>query len=117
MILKAEIVENVLIVTLGKLYGNDTISDIVKLDKSEKTHNVESIIIDCTNLQGLDSMGPELFLMKSKFKKNGEHRNFVFCGLNKDGEENFNYFAHGCGYESIINLSTLNEALNYVRKK
>ncbi len=116
MSLKAEIVENMLIVTLGELYSNDTISDIVKLDKSEKTHNVESIIIDCTNLQGLDSMGPELFLMRAKFKKAGEHRNFVFCGLNKDGEDTFNYFAQGCGYENIINFSTLNEALNFVRK-
>jgi len=116
MLLKTEIVENVLIVTLGELYSNDTISDIVKLDKSEKTHNVESIIIDCTNLQGFDSMGPELFLMKSKFKKNGEHRNFVFCGLNKDGEETFNYFAQGCGYESIINFSTLTEALIFVKR-
>ena len=116
MILKTEIVENILVVTLGELYSNDTISDIVRLDKSEKTHDVESIVIDCTNLRGLDSMGPELFLMRSKFKKTDEHRNFVFCGLNRDGEDTFNYFAQGCGYESIINFSTLDEALNFVRK-
>jgi anti-anti-sigma regulatory factor len=117
MILKTDIVKNTLIVTLGKLYSNDTISDIVKLDKSEKIHDVENIIIDCTNLQGLDSVGPELFLMRSKFKKIDQNRNFVFCGLNKDGEETFNYFAQGCGYESIINFPSLDEALNFVRKQ
>lgn len=115
MILKEEIIEKTLVVTLGELYSNDTISDIVKLNKSEVIHNVENIILDCTCLRGLDSMGPELFLMRAEFKKAEPRRNFVFCGLNKDGEETFNYFAQGCGYESIVNFSSLSEALEFVR--
>lgn len=116
MIAKTEKRGNIAIVSLGKVYGNDTISDIMKFVKSEVLKDARYVIIDCTKLEAIDSMGTELFMVRDKFIDAGGQY-FFLSGLDEIGDETINGFGSASGYEPIRNFPTLDEAIRFIEQE
>jgi len=113
MISKIETRDDIAIVSLGKIYGNDTISDIMKFAKSEVLKGARYVIIDCTKLEAIDSMGTELFIVRDHFiGTRGQY--FFLSGLDEVGNETINGFGSASGHITIRNFPTLDEAIRFI---
>lgn len=115
MIVKIESKGEIVIVGLEKTYSNDTIYDMMKFAKSEVLKNAKHVIVDCTKLEAIDSMGTELFKIRDDFiAAGGEH--FYFSGLDEMGEEAINGFGSASGYQPIRNFPSVEEAIEFIKK-
>ena len=78
--------------------------------------SADHIIIDCTNLKGIEETGGEIFFLQLKFEK-GKSGKFLYCGLDADLEKLFNFLAKDMTESKDIkiqNFPTRQEAVDFI---
>ncbi len=105
-------VDNILIISLPHTYGVITISEIMNLVETNELKNTQNTVIDCSELEILDSFGGEVFLLK----KNYNMKYFLFCGVKSVVEPILNVFSQDFFQEDIVNFPTQKDAIDFIKK-
>ncbi len=115
MIVRSEFINDVLVVVLGQVYSNDTIAGLMNILESEVVKTAKHIVVDCSNLKEIDSMGTELFLLRERMKK--KKGRLLFSALHKDAENTMNLLGKASGYSVVENFKSLDEAIGKLDRK
>lgn len=104
---------NILVIKLPQNYDILVEGEIIDLTKkSDELLNVKDIIIDCRNLDSLESFGGEFFILEDIIS--GE---LLFVGLRSNIKAIFDEFIKRWDRRGLSNFKTLDAAFRYLNSK
>ena len=111
MHMETQILDDILVVVLGKTYTVETIEQVMSLVRADEIfENIRNVIIDCTNLEFIDNGGGELFLLK----RPATVENLLFCGLASKLKPILNFLAKEWFNEEIRTFPSRDEAIKFI---
>ena len=107
---------DVIILTIGKEYDTDKLSEVIALYNSEAIKRATNIIVDIGELTSINVMGLEILMLKEKLVNQGPY-SVVFCGLKPETRAIFENLGSEQAFGKLVNFNSIAEALDFLSDK
>jgi anti-anti-sigma factor len=105
---------NVIILTIGKEYDIEKLSEIMALYNSEAIKSATNIIVDIGELTSINVMGLEILMLKEKLANQGPY-GVVFCDLKPAIRTIFEALGSEQAFGELVNFNSIDEALDFTK--
>ncbi|MBH8567868.1 STAS domain-containing protein [Hymenobacter negativus] len=106
---------NVIILSIGKDYDMEKLSEIMALYNSEAIKRATNIIVDIGELTSINVIGLEILLLKEKLANQGPY-SVVFCGLKPEIRTIFERLGSEEAFGELVNFNSVDETLDFLRR-
>ncbi|GAB2863055.1 STAS domain-containing protein [Hymenobacter ruber] len=105
---------NVIILTIGKEYDIEKLSEIMALYNSKTIKRATNIIVDIGELTSINVMGLEILMFKEKLANQGPF-SVIFCGLKPETRTIFEAIGSEQAFGELVSFNSTAEALDFLR--
>ena len=106
---------NVIILSIGKEYDTEKLSEIMALYNSEAIKKATNIIVDISELTSINVMGLEIPMLKEKLTHQNPY-SVVFCGLKPETRTIFETLGSKEAFGELVSFSSVDEALDFLKR-
>ncbi|GAB3737111.1 hypothetical protein GCM10027594_17980 [Hymenobacter agri] len=106
---------NVIILSIGKEYDTEKLSEIITLSNSEDIKRATNVIVNIGELTSINVMGLEILLLKEKLANQGPY-SVVFCGLKPGIRTIFERLGSEEAFGELVNFNSVDEALDFLKR-
>ena len=104
---------DVIILSIGKEYDTDKLSEVMALYNSEAIKRATNIIVDIGELTSINVMGLEILMLKEKLANQGPY-SVVFCDLKPEIKMIFESLGSEQAFGELVNFNSIDEALSFL---
>ena len=106
---------DVVILTIGKEYDMEKLSEIMALYNSEAIKRASNVIVDIGELTSINVMGLEILMLKEKLANQGPY-GVVFCALKPEIRAIFKTLDSEQAFGELMSFNSIDEAFDFLKK-